>query len=116
MSLSAVQLATIAAVAAAVIPLVVSLLKQEHWSAAVKQAIALAASFACAAVGIAVTVTDWSAINWATLIGLSYTGSQVVYQVYFRGSAFDATLTGLHAPKPKPVVAPTEPSTPVPAA
>jgi uncharacterized membrane protein len=94
-TLTAPQLAVIAAIGAAIIPLVVSFLKQEHWPTWIKQAIALVASFAVAAAGIALTVTDWSAINIATLVGLAYTGSQVVYQTYFRDSALETALTSI---------------------
>lgn len=112
MTLTAAQLSTIAAVAAVIIPPVVSLLKRENWPAGVKQVIALAASVAASIVGVAVTVTDWSAVNIAVLAGLAYTGSQVVYQAYFRGSAFDSTLTAL--PQWKKTAATATPVEPAP--
>lgn len=96
MTLTAVQVATIAAIGSALVPLVVSFLKREHWSAGVKQLLAFVASVAVAVVGIAVTTPHWVALNTASLVGLAYTGSQLVYQTYFRGSAFDGFLTGLN--------------------
>jgi hypothetical protein len=108
MTLTAAQLATITAIGAAIIPLAVSFLKQEHWATWIKQAIAFTISFAVAAVGIAATTTNWSTINIAAIVGLAYTGSQVVYQAYFRNSAFETTLTNTFSKKP-----PTPPATPV---
>lgn len=105
MTLTPDQIATISAVASIIIPPVVSLLKREQWPTWVKQLIAMTAAVVAAVIGIAVTVTDWSAINVATLIGLAYLGSQVVYQAYFRGSASDTKLTTL----PSKTATPAEP-------
>jgi hypothetical protein len=44
-------------------------------------------------VGIAVTTRNWSALTLTELATTAYAGSQVVYGVYFRGSAVDAKLT-----------------------
>lgn len=94
-TLDATTVGTIAAVGSAVIPPVVSLLKREHWSAQVKQAIAGLASIVVAVVGIALTVHNWSALNLTTLAALAYAGSQLVYGVYFRGSVVETRLTSL---------------------
>ena len=86
---------TIAAIGAAVVPLVVSFLKQQKWSAQVKQLVAGACSVAVAAIGVAVTTHNWGTVNLSELATMVFTGSQLVYGAYFRGSVVETQLAAI---------------------
>lgn len=94
---------TIAAIGAAVVPLVVSFLKQQKWSAQVKQLVAAGCSVVVAAVGVAVTTHNWGELNLVELATMVFAGSQVVYGTYFRGSVVETKLTAIGSKTPAAV-------------
>lgn len=91
MSLSPQTVALITAIGGFVVPPVVSLLKQQSWSAQVKQLIAMACSGAVAAVAIALTAPHDFGLGFVTLAGLVFAGSQLAY-AFFKGSSFESAL------------------------
>ena len=107
-SLSATDTAAISAVGSMVAPPLVSLIKQEKWSAQLKQLIAAVLSAAIALAGLAVAGASFSVANIVTLLALIFMGSQAVYGAYFRNSAVETALRSLgkkKAPAPAPVAA-----------
>lgn len=91
--MNATDTATITAIGAAVVPLVVSFLKREKWSASLKQLIAGAVSLVVAVAGIALSTRNWSAVNLTSLAALSFAGATLVYGTYFRGSVVETRLS-----------------------
>lgn len=104
--LTSTDTAAIAAVGSMVVPPVVSLLKQEKWSAQVKQLIAAVLSAVVALAGLALAGASFSASNIVSLLALIFMGSQVVYGAYFRGSAVEVKLSTIGTKKPAPAPAP----------
>lgn len=94
-NLSATDTSAIAAVGSVVVPPLVSLLKQQKWSAQVKQLIAVAISAAVAVVGLLLAGASFNVTNIASLIALIFTGSQVAYGAYFRGSTVETALSAV---------------------
>jgi hypothetical protein len=98
--MNATDTATITAIGAAVVPLAVSFLKRENWSASLKQLVAGAVSLVVAVVGIALSTRNWSAVNLTSLAALAYGGSQIIYSTYFRGSVVETKLASMGNKKP----------------
>jgi len=95
LALSSADLATISAVGAAIVPPVVSFLKNEKWSTTVKQGIALGVSVVTTVVGLLVAGAHFSVVNLSSEVGLVYLGSQIVYAGYFRQSVAERKLTAV---------------------
>ena len=113
-TLDPTTIGTISAIGAAVIPPLVSFLKRQTWSAQVKQLVAALAALIVAGVGIAVTTQDFTTLAITQLAALAYAGSQVVYGVYFRGSAVETRLRTVGVTHPAPAPAIEQPQTPGP--
>ncbi len=95
------QLVTIiTALGGLVVPPIVSLLKKESWSAQVKQLIAGLVSLLIAAVAVYFVAPSDFGLPFASLAGLVYAGSQVVYGGWFKNSAVDVALTSVFNKKP----------------
>lgn len=91
---------TISAIGAAVVPLAVSFIKREKWSAQVKQLVAGACSVVVAVVGVVATTHNFNSLNLAQLATMAFAGSQVVYGTYFRGSIVETKLTAIWSKTP----------------
>lgn len=91
--------AIIIAIGALVVPPVVSFIKQESWSAQIKQLLAGVISLIIS--GVALWLTHPTDFGWPffQLASLVYAGSQVIYGAYFKNSSVDTILTGVfHKP------------------
>jgi hypothetical protein len=93
--MNAQDTATIAAIGAAVVPLVTSFLKRQTWSAQSKQLLAGLVSLVVAVAGVAITTRNWSALNLTELATLCFTGATAVYGTYFRGSVVETKLASI---------------------
>ncbi len=92
----------IVAIGALVVPPLVSLIKNEAWSAQVKQLIAGVISLAIAAVAIWLTAPLDFGLPFAQLAALVYAGSQLIYGAYFKQSTFEQVLSNVFHKPPTP--------------
>ena len=83
----------IVAIGALVVPPIVSLIKHITWSAQIKQLIAGVVSLAVAALGLWLVDPKDFGLPFASLAGLVYAGSQIIYGAYFKNSSVDTILT-----------------------
>ena len=89
----------IVAIGALVVPPLVSLIKNQAWSAQVKQLIAAVISLAIAALAFWLTAPSDFGLPFAQLAALVYAGSQFIYGAYFKQSAVEQVLTNVfHKP------------------
>ena len=63
------------------------------WSAQVKQLIAGVVSLGIAALGLWLVAPKDFGLPFASLAGLVYAGSQIIYGAYFKNSSVDTILT-----------------------
>lgn len=108
-NLTAVDTASISAVGSVVVPPLVSLLKREKWSAQVKQLIAFAIAAIVTVAGLLIAGASFSTTNIASLVALIFTGSQVAYGAYFRGSAVETALSAVGSKAKTVASAPVSP-------
>ena len=92
---------TASVVVGALLPLVISLVKNQSWSKQSKRVVALVASVVAAVLTVGAS-EGWSALdltdsaNWATLaasFGLVYTLAQTTYSGFWEGTGPDAAAT-----------------------
>lgn len=97
--LSTTDIGIVTGIGGLVAPLVISLLKQASWSIQIKQLVAGIVSIAIALGATFIMSPKNFSMTLAELSTFVYSGSQVVYNTYFKGSTVDTILTNTFTKK-----------------